>query len=242
MIEFAVCDNDIAFANTLAQKINHILVGISDNYDYYIHKFYSSDQVLSFIENHPINILFLDIDMPNKNGFCVAETLQNKSLDTIIIFVSAYDKFVYESFKFTPFCFLRKEHIGAELKSTLNKVLEKFFENNVTIQFNTVDGIINIRAKDIVYIESIKNYYLVHCKSDTIYKCRGTLTSIETELNLHSFVRVHQAYIVNLQNVMSVHANRKIIMYPNFTLFASLRKWASFNEAYMEFSRRRIVF
>lgn len=242
MIEFAVCDDDVGFANALAQRINHILVGASDEFDYYIHKFYSSNQILEYIEKHPINILFLDIDMPGKNGFYAAEKLLMKSPDTIIIFVSAYDKFVYESFKFTPFCFLRKEHIGAELKTTLTKVIEKFFENNTTIRFNTVDGIANIRTRDIVYIESVQNYYLVHCKSNTTYKCRGTLTSIENELTLQNFVRVHKAYIVNLQNVMSVHANRKIVVYPNYAIFASTRKWATFNEAYMEFSRRRIVF
>lgn len=242
MIEFAVCDDNIAFADMLAQKINNVLIGISDNFDYDIHKFHSSDQVLSYVEHHPINILFLDIDMPEKNGFYVAEMLQKRAMDTIIIFVSAYDKFVYESFKFTPFCFLRKEYIEVELKNTLTQVMEKFFENDATILFNTVDGFTNIRAKDIVYIESIKNYYFIHCKSNAIYKCRGTLTSIETDLNTHNFIRVHKAYIVNLQNVMSVNANRKIIMYPNYPIFASLRKWAAFNEAYMEFSRRRIVF
>ena len=108
--------------------------------------------------------------------------------------------------------------------------------------FNTIEGAANIRAKDIVYIESIKNYYLIHCKSGATYKCRGTLTSIENELNLHNFVRVHKAYIVNLQNIMSVNANRKIIVYPNYSIFASSRKWSTFNKAYMEFSRRRIVF
>lgn len=242
MIEFAVCDDDITFADILAQKINNTLIGISDSFDYDIHTFNSSDLFLSYAEEHPVNILFLDIDMPVKNGFYVAEMLQKRSMDTIIIFVSAYDKFVYESFKFTPFRFLRKEYIDVELKNTLTQVMEKFFENSSAILFNTVDGLVNIRTKDIVYIESIKNYYCIHCKSDAVYKCRGTLTSVESDLKIHNFVRVHKAYIVNLQNIMSVNANRKIIMYPNYPIFVSLRKWASFNEAYMEFSRRRIVF
>lgn len=242
MIEFAVCDDDIAFANILAEKINHLLFGVPEDIDYYVHKFYSSRQVMKYVETKPINVLFLDIDMPEKNGFQVAEFLQQKSPDTIIIFVSAYDRFVYESFRFTPFCFLRKECIASELKNTLQNVLDKFFESTSSVLFESMDGNINIRTKDIVYIESVKNYYVVHCKSEKSYKCRGTLASIEQTLSRYSFVRVHKAYIVNMNNIMSVQTNRKITLYPNTVIFASSRKWPLFNDAYMEFSRRRIMF
>ncbi len=241
MIEFAVCDDDIAFANILAEKINHLLFGVPEDIDYYVHKFYSSRQVMKYVETKPINVLFLDIDMPEKNGFQVAEFLQQKSPDTIIIFVSAYDRFVYESFRFTPFCFLRKECIASELKNTLQNVLDKFFESTSSVLFESMDGNVNIRTKDIVYIESVKNYYVVHCKSEKSYKCRGTLASIEQKLNPSNFIRVHKAFIINIHNVIAVHANRKIILYPNIVIHASSRKWSAFNSAYMEYTRRRII-
>lgn len=241
MIEFAVCDDDIAFANILAEKINHLLFGVPEDIDYYVHKFYSSRQVMKYVETKPINVLFLDIDMPEKNGFQVAEFLQQKSPDTIIIFVSAYDRFVYESFRFTPFCFLRKECIASELKNTLQNVLEKLFESTSSVLFESMDGNVTIRTKDIVYIESVKNYYVVHCKSERSYKCRGTLASIEQKLNPSNFIRAHKAYIINIHNVIAVHANRKIILYPNIVIHASSRKWSAFNSAYMEYTRRRII-
>lgn len=241
MIEFAVCDDDIAFANILAEKINHLLFGVPEDIDYYVHKFYSSRQVMKYVETKPINVLFLDIDMPEKNGFQVAEFLQQKSPDTIIIFVSAYDRFVYESFRFTPFCFLRKECIASELKNTLQNVLDKFFESTSSVIFESMDGNVNIRTKDIVYIESVKNYYVVHCKSEKSYKCRGTLASIEQKLNPINFIRAHKAFIINIHNVIAVHANRKIILYPNIVIHASSRKWSAFNSAYMEYTRRRII-
>ena len=138
MVVFAVCDDDIAFTKVLYNNLNNILISAPSTIEYKVLQYTSSKQLLDDISIHPINILLLDIDIPNINGFQIAEILQKKSPDTIIIFVSAYDNLVYDSFQFNPFCFLRKNHLKNELMPTIQKVLNIFFENNNTILFKNI--------------------------------------------------------------------------------------------------------
>ena len=241
MVVFAVCDDDIAFTKVLYNNLNNILISAPSTIEYKVLQYTSSKQLLDDISIHPINILLLDIDMPNINGFQIAEILQKKSPDTIIIFVSAYDNLVYDSFQFNPFCFLRKNHLKNELMPTIQKVLNVFFENNNTILFKTIEGNINVRVKDINFIESNKNYYEINMISGRVYKCRGTLSSIEAYLPSDDFYRIHKAFIINFNNIVSVDSNRKITIANKKYFYVSLRKWSSFKSLYMDFSRKRVV-
>lgn len=241
MLVFAVCDDDIAFAGLLSKHLRKLSVKFPDIIECHIRTFFSSAQVLRYIKQNPIHILLLDIDMPGSNGFELAEILQKVSPSTIIIFVSAYDNYVYDSFMFNPFCFLRKTHLKEELDNVIQKVMQKFFETNETMLFSTVDGDVNIRVQDIVYIESVRNYYEVHCGENTVRRCRGTLSSIESALENHAFYRVHPAYLVNMLNIRSVDSNHILKLIDGTSISISLRKWAGFNKAYMEFTRKRVL-
>lgn len=241
MIVFAVCDDDIAFAELLTRNLRKLLLNIPDELECSVKAFFSSKQILDYIQNNQINILLLDIDMPKVSGFQLAEILKKRSPDTIIIFVSAYDSFVYDSFQFNPFCFLRKNHLKVELPATIQKVLHKYLDNNITRLFKTTEGNINIRIQDIIYIESVKNYYRVHCKSNSVYTCRGTLSSIEKELPDAYFHKIHPAFIINMDNISIVGSNRTVILIDGTTLTVSIRKWSSFHSSYMEYTRKKVT-
>lgn len=241
MIVFAVCDDDAAFTNMLARHLETLFVAFPDEMDCRVQTFTSAEQVLRYLEKNPIHILFLDIDMPGKNGFELAETLQRKSPSTILVFVSAYESLVYDAFRYQPFYFLRKTHMLDELHAVVQKVAEKYLENNETKVFPTVDGDVNIRIQDIAYIESVRNYYHIHHASGTVYRCRGTLAALESELAEFDFYRVLPAFLINLANIRSVGANRQLLLTDGTTLTVSLRKWKGFNEAYMRFSRKRVL-
>lgn len=241
MIVFAVCDDDTAFAELTADHLRALSAHFSEEIETHVCTFFSASQVLNYIGQNPIHILLLDINMPGFNGFELAESLQKISPTTIIIFVSAYDYYVYDSFLFNPFCFLRKTHLKEELDKTVIRAVRRFFETNDTMIFSTVDGNVNIRIQDIVYIESVKNYYEIHCGKNIVCRCRGTLSSVEPALVRHNFHRVHPAYLVNMQGIRSVNANRNIELIDGTSFYVSLRRWAEFNKAYMEFARKRVL-
>lgn len=244
MLTIAVCDDNPQFAHILTQKIRHLCAHhLPDRIDCQIApEFGSADEVLQYLSKFSINILFLDIDMPQTNGFHLAKVLNEKYPDTIIIFVSAYDNFVYKSFEFNPFRFLRKDYLEKELPVTLQKVIEKCTMNSETIIFQTTEGEILLRVKDILYFESEKNYYTVHCASGAVYHCRGTIASIEETTKKYDFFRIRSAYIINEEHVECMDDKTGIVqMKDGLVISISRRKVSDFKNSYMEFIRRRFT-
>jgi DNA-binding LytR/AlgR family response regulator len=241
MLTIAVCDDNLMFAKMLATKLAHLCaVHLPDRIDVqFAPIFTSASDVLRFMDTQTINILFLDIDMPVMNGFKLAETLGKKYPDTIIIFVSAYEEFVYSSFEYCPFRFLRKTHLDQELPVTFQKVIEKYFTDYEIAIVNSTDGEQILRIKDILYIEGQKNYFGIHTTSNKSYKCRGTMDFAEDLVQNFDFFRIHAAYIVNEEHIDSVDNGGYIKMKNGKIIDISKRRFSAFKDSYMQFLRRR---
>ena len=243
MIRIAVCDDDLVFAKTVLSKIRSFcLAELPENIVYDTAPIFSSaKRVIDYInQGNQIHILFLDIDMPDMNGFDLAWQLNRISPDTIILFVSAYDNFVYNSFEYNPFRFLRKSHLNEEFASSLKKAIEKCLYTEKALSFETIDGEQIIRIKDIVYFESNRNYYIIHHVGKVQYKCRGTLTALEGEMSEYGFYRIHNAFIVNMDHIEAIKSSSEIAVTGGERVAISTKRFSEFKKAYMKFSRRRL--
>ncbi len=242
MLTIAVCDDNRAFADALVHRLrilcaHHLPERIPCRVE---SPFYSADEVISYLSANSIKVLFLDIDMPEKSGFSLAKELSTRSPDTIILFVSAYDQFVYSSFEYSPFRFLRKNHLDEELESAFCKVMEKYLLDRELIDFLTTEGEITLRLCDIVSLEGDKNYYLIHTVGET-YRCRGTMSEAERKIVPYDFVRIHSAMVVNLAEIDTASNDGTIRLRDGTTAYVSRRRLAAFREAYLKFTRRRFV-
>jgi len=242
MITIAVCDDNPQFARLLKQHLQKLCTyNLPDRVDYtFAPIFGSGDDVIEYLQNNTIDILFLDIDMPHTDGFCLAKMLCDTYPDTIIIFVSSYEEFVYSSFEYCPFRFLRKAHLSQELDITFQKVIEKCILNNESLLFDTTDGEVVLRVKEILYFEGQKNYYYIYTLSGKIYKCRGTMESVEKLTETYDFFRIHSAYVINHEYIESINYKGSLIMKNGKCLNISKRKLSAFKDSYMQFIRRRI--
>lgn len=243
MISVAICDNNLQFCRLLTRKLRDISVStLPDRYDCtFAPEFCSANELLEYVKHHSIDILFLDIDMPEMSGFELAGVLKDRYPDIIIIFVSAYDGYVYSSFKFNPFRFLRKSKLEKELPEAFTKAIEKCAEDEETICFHSIDGDVYLRAKNILYLESDRNYFVVFCVSGEQYKCRGTLTSVEKELAGLGFFRIHAAYIINEEHIKTVQNNNAVLMNDGKYINVSRSKSAYFKEWYSGVLRRKLT-
>ena len=243
MLTIAVCDDNPQFAHLLVKRIRELCVyHLPDRIDCQIAPaFGSGEDVLRYLQHHVINVMFLDIDMPQINGFRLASELQIRSPDTIIIFVSAYDDFVYSSFEYAPFRFLRKSHLEEELPITFKKVIEKCISDEESLLFETIDGDTLLRLRDILYFEGEKNYYVIKIVSGKTYRCRGTMTSVEDRIKPYDFFRVHSAFIVNEEHIDNIHEDGYLVMKNGALINISRRKLVAFKDSYMQFTRRRFA-
>lgn len=241
MIVFGVCDDDKVFSDLLSENLRSMTVRFPEEIECYIRTFHSAAEVLDYIALNPLDALLLDIDMPGMNGFELADALSSKSPDTRIIFISGYDNFVYDSFRFNPVCFLRKTRIREELPGVIARIIENILEDSSSVLFRTTDGPLTLPVRDIFYIESVRNYYELHCGEGMVYRCRGTLTSAEKLLAGHHFYRIHAAVLVNMDNIRSVNADHRITLSDGRDFTVSQRKWSGFQSAYMEFARKKVL-
>ena len=242
MLTIGVCDDNPYFAMTLTKKIHELCTyTLPDHIDCKIlPAFGSANDVIKYLDNRAINILFLDIDMPDINGFKLAEHICLFHPDTIIIFVSSYEDFVYSSFEYCPFRFLRKAHLNQELPLTFKKIIDKCFFDKEALCFNTTEGEQLLRIKDIVFFEGQKNYFAIRTTSSSIYKCRGTLNSVEELVKQYDFYRVQSSYIINYAHITTFE-NDSITMKTGEIINISRRKSNSFKSEYMKYIRRRIT-
>ncbi len=243
MINIAVCDDNIQFASLLVQSLQRISVyKMPPRADCRIlPPFFCADEIISYLQHGTIDVLFLDIDMKGTSGFELAKMLCEAHPDTIIIFVSAYEEFVYSSFEYCPFGFLRKAYLSRELEPTLERVIEKHMISNEVIAFNTTESEVALRVKDILYFEGQKNYYHIYTQQSKTYKCRGTMESVEKMVSRFDFFRIHSAYIVNHNHIQSINSKGFVIMKNNKRLSISKRRMSAFKESYMSFIRRRVT-
>ncbi len=243
MIQIAVCDDQTVYRNQFIDKVISICaVKLPDQYDFReCIGFANAKEVVAFLRNNKIDILFLDIEMNGINGFELASVLNREFPDIIIIFISAYENYVYSAFEYAPFRFLRKSHINEELEDALVAAIDKLMSLQKTMVFHTVDRYIELRLKSIIYFESSGNYLLLHHNGEEIYRIRSTVTEISEKLKADDFVRIHHAYVINLDNIHRTAGYTYVVMNDGTRLPISARRMKEFKNAYMDFTNRRFI-
>ena len=197
------------------------------------------EKLIEYIKSNHVDVVLLDIDMPNMNGFEVAKFICKEYKDIKIIFMSAYDNFVYSAFEFYPFAYLRKSHIADELPKVLKRILEKMREPERQIKLITTEGIKLIDVNSITYVESKRNYYSVYSIQGKEYICRGTLAEFEKYIMKFDFFRTHAAFVVNLEHVEKI-LEKGYVSVQKKSLPIAQRRIKEFKKVYMDYIRRSL--
>lgn len=162
-------------------------------------------EVLQIIEKDNIDLVFMDVQMPNLTGMQLAKLVSDK---VDIIFTTAFEKFATESYERNAVDYLVKPFSFERFYKAVNKYKDSIFSKKLEYQSTTeflfvkTDGKNNferVYVKDIYYLEGIKNYVAIHLKDKQIITY-GTLKGISASLN-DDFVQIHKSYIVALQHV-----------------------------------------
>lgn len=210
MVSAAICDDEKAMLDRLFE---HILTECErQNAEISVKKFLSGGELLNSHKENPFDVVFLDIDMPRINGFDIAESINNGE-NTLIIFITAHDELVYSSLKFRPFRFIRKTHLESELPETLSAVYAEISKRNAGRKFllKTQTGEVFLDIGNIEYIEIYGHTLRVSVLGGDPIECYGSLSSLEEQLAVFDFVRVHKSYLVNLKYIYSIEKTRVIL-------------------------------
>ena len=169
-----------------------------------------------FIIDNNIDLIFLDIQMPDLSGIEFARTMEKGPK---VIFTTAYEKYALEGYKLDVVDYLMKPFSYEEFLVAVNKVrkllsLEQqaassIEANNQFLFLNSDYKIRRINFNDILYIEGLKDYVKVFIQNNP--KPVLSLTSLkllETKLPTEKFMRVHRSFIVNLEKIDTIERSR----------------------------------
>ena len=188
-----LCDDDIPFTQSFAKRLSSAFKDLGIKPEIIVTN--TGIDALRQFTQKPTDALFLDIDMPDQDGFSVANELMKMRTKPLIIFLSSLEHLVYQSFAFQPFWFLRKTHL-----EDLPMVLEKMTKviNNTKVHYTaTINGSnISIPISEIFYFESEGHYIIAH-RNGSKLRYKAPISDIERELSRYFFVRCHVGYLVN---------------------------------------------
>ncbi|WP_299128807.1 LytTR family DNA-binding domain-containing protein [uncultured Winogradskyella sp.] len=209
----------------------------------------SVDEALQAIDEHRPDLIFLDIQMPDKNGF---ELL--KSIDTVsfeVVFTTAFSEFAIKAIKYSAFDYLLKPINYIDLLSTVKRFeaqqstkqkahrIELLLNNvgNLSADFQkltipTETGFTLVNKSNILYAQADDNYCLIYLVDGTTITASKTLKSIEELITAPNFFRVHKSYLVNLNYIKHFHkATMQIELVNAIRIPVSHRKQSSFVQA-----------
>lgn len=201
MLTIAICDDEKKILDELKTSVEEILRKHSKQ-----GKILLFDSAIDFYENYNktlIDILLLDIDMPDISGMKLAKELSLAEQDIVFAFVTNQEALVYQSFECHPFAFLRKDYLKEELESTLLRMIDTVCSKAQTYSFS-YRGVINkVLIEDIIYFESDLNYVkLVTTKE--VYRYRETLSNLCELFYGKKFLRIHKGFLLNMNYIYSI--------------------------------------
>ncbi len=186
-----------------------------------------TDAITQIIAHKP-QILFLDVQMPDIDGFQVLAEIEGKA-SPLIIFVTAFDRYAVRAFEFHAVDYLLKPYDTARFREAFARAKQKLVEGGskedervralIAEYFSArrlnakppldrltarIDGVLKvIRVADIDWFATEGNYIRIHLGSSS-YLVRVTAASIEAQLDPSAFVRIHRRYIVNVDRIVEV--------------------------------------
>jgi two-component system LytT family response regulator len=204
-----ILDDEPNCCKTLALLLKEYCKEVSS-----INTFYHPQKALSYLKTEPVDLLFLDIDMPGMNGFDLLDKLLPVSYP--IVFTTAYDQYAIKAIKYSAFDYLLKPIDEEELVQVIDRIKQQkslpslkqtellfsLYQNKILqtperIALPTTEGFEFITTSEILRCESVSNYTRIFFNNPvtSLLVCR-TLKEIEQMLGTESFLRVHNSHLI----------------------------------------------
>lgn len=162
----------------------------------------------NLLRDQKIDLIFLDIEMPVLRGTDFIKSLKDPPQ---VIFTTAYPEFAVEGFELNALDYLLKPISFERFLKAINKFKESRIEaktiNESDFIFVKADKkLIKLNFSEIVYIEGLKDYVIIHTPTGRIITLQ-TMKSLEEKLNMENFVRIHRSYILNFDHINAIHGS-----------------------------------
>lgn len=204
-LKVAVCDDEKHILKELCVQIEDAFLRAGCNIS-----LQGFDEPLLFWKVHettPFDVVFLDIDMPEKDGIELGRLLRSKAGSSCLIYISNWEERVFETFSVTPLRFIRKSRFAEEIGEAILAIL-KWREQNKSHQLVLLSQgkLLTVPVNDILYVECwAKVQNVVTVSGD--HEIRKTLRELEEQLKGFGFLQPHKGYLVNYRFISRIESS-----------------------------------
>ena len=170
--------------------------------------FTKPSEALKYLRKFPVDLLFLDIQMPSLTGI---KLYQSVPQNTMVIFTTAFSEYAVQSYELSAIDYLLKP-ISKERFIKAVKKAKEYFEYKNTGSSHDVQSLflrvnyelVKVKFADITYVEGLSDYIKIYLKDGKTLVPRMTMKEITEKLPTNDFVRVHRSFIVPKKRIQQV--------------------------------------
>lgn len=234
-MRIAICDDEKNIRELIGKKIKQQYPEAEIVY------YPSGDELL--LSDKCIDILFLDIQMPGRNGMETAKELRKKEKDVILIFVTAVEEYVFQAFDVGAFHYIVKPIDDVKFSEVLRRAVNELNVQRAKVKapeeryvmINNAGVHSKVMMEDIVYAEVFNRKIVIHKMNDTI-EYYGKLSDLEA-LAGENFFRPHRAYLINFKYVVKYDATT--IYLETGSVLMAKQNYPVFVKKYMKYNQKR---
>lgn len=174
-------------------------------------KFDHPVEALSYLSSHPIDLLFLDIQMETMTGLDLLAALPHRPQ---VILTTAYSEYALKGYEFEVADYLLKPYSFERLAQAVNRTVKRLEEKTIvpetTPEFIFVKSdyrLVKVMLTDILYIEGMRDFRCIYTRTGKILT-QQTFSSFEEQLPASQFARIHKSYMVSFSKIESIEKHR----------------------------------
>jgi DNA-binding LytR/AlgR family response regulator len=166
-----------------------------------------------YLEANPVDLIFLDINMPKESGLAFYRSI---SQQTLVVFTTAYSEFALESYEVEAVDYLLKPFTFERFGQAVQRAQTRWRASKQTgsntlegaeaahLVFRVDYGLVKVTIADILFMEGLDNYLKIYLREGRPLVVRLTMKAMLDKLPAKGFVRVHRSYIVAIDKIQSV--------------------------------------
>lgn len=214
MIRVLICEDEILFAEALKECLSGAFSRRSIDAEIQIRE--CGTAFLAQLDAWLPDLIFLDLKLPDIDGYRLAQEFRSKRLNAEIVFVTNYPERMPDAFEHRPIGFLPKPVSDAEIDTIIRRFLQYYQNTHASYTVNTREQCLRIEIKDIQYFESKGHHVLIYRSTDAepVHHIRR-LDDIADELSSFPFIRPHKSFLVHADAIARIDKSNMTIMLTN---------------------------
>ena len=202
MYRIAVCDSNVADAQELVNKIQHLAADL--HFECTVDSFRTARALAEAVKARSYRLVLLETEIGGTNGIELAKRIRFHDGETEFIFVTSHAEYALAAYAVYPVAYILKGITMQKLYEPFLRAVRSEKKELPRLLIDAADGGKTIVPRDdILYVEVFGNDLVFHCKSETVEGI-GSLTGVMERLGSNGFYRSHRNFIVNLRYVQRI--------------------------------------